>query len=97
MTIAASLIGLARISDDLIAGLVIGAALGFLAGPLVRYILAVREWTAASREARVTDELLERLPAAAPDVPGLHEDEGVGAPTGDDDAERAPVPWPASR
>jgi hypothetical protein len=46
---------------DLIVGLVIGTAIGFLAGPILRHWLAWREWTDASRESRLTDELLTRL------------------------------------
>jgi hypothetical protein len=48
-------------SGDLIVGLLIGAAIGFLAGPLLRHWLAWREWADASREADLTDELLRRL------------------------------------
>lgn len=48
---------------ELVAGLVLGALLGFLLGPVVRFWLAWREWTEASREARLTDAVLERMEA----------------------------------
>jgi hypothetical protein len=48
-------------SGDLIVGLLIGAGIGFFAGPLLRHWLAWREWADASREADLTDELLRRL------------------------------------
>ena len=103
MTFAtAPLLALARVSDDLVAGLAIGFALGFLAGPLVRHLLAVREWAAAAREARLTDELLARLPL--PPAPDQVDAGGVG-PESDIDDLRAtgldgdplPVSWRTSR
>jgi hypothetical protein len=48
-------------SGDLLVGLLIGACIGFLAGPIVRSRLAYREWSEASRQARLTDELLSRM------------------------------------
>jgi hypothetical protein len=48
-------------SGDLIVGLLIGTAIGFLGGPILRHWLVWREWTDASRESRLTDELLTRL------------------------------------
>ncbi len=92
MTFAITLVALARPSGDLVAGLVIGAALGFLVGPFVRHRLAIREWTTASREARLTDDLLERLPTlAAPSG----EEETSPEPTEVDHPEA--VRWPTSR
>jgi hypothetical protein len=46
-----------------IAGLFVGMAVGFLAGPAVRSWLARREWMEASRQVRLTDEVLARLEA----------------------------------
>ena len=46
---------------DFIVGLLIGVAVGFLLGPAVRSWLAWREWTEASRQARLTDEVLTRM------------------------------------
>jgi hypothetical protein len=46
---------------DLIVGLLIGGCIGFLAGPLVRSWLTHREWEAASHEARIADQLLDRM------------------------------------
>jgi hypothetical protein len=48
-------------SGDLIVGLLVGTAIGLLGGPILRHWLAWREWTDASRESRLTDELLRRL------------------------------------
>ena len=47
--------------DDLVVGLLLGAAIGLLAGPLLRSRIAFREWTEVRREAALTDELLARL------------------------------------
>jgi hypothetical protein len=44
-----------------IAGLLIGAGIGFLLGPAVRSWLAYREWADASRQARLTEEILARM------------------------------------
>jgi hypothetical protein len=48
-----------------LAGLLVGGCLGLLAGPVMRSWLAYREWEEASREADVTDRLLERMEADA--------------------------------
>lgn len=86
-------------SADLVAGLVIGAALGFLAGPVVRHLLAVREWAAASREARLTDELLSRLPD--PTVTSDGGDDGGGRGSRElrpiDGSDQPAVRWRTSR
>jgi hypothetical protein len=50
--------------DDLIVGLLVGAAIGFLGGPILRSRLVWQEWAAARREASLTDELLARLEAS---------------------------------
>jgi uncharacterized membrane protein len=46
---------------DFIAGLLIGACIGFLLGPAARSWLIHREWADASRQARLTDEVLARM------------------------------------
>ncbi|HEV8681630.1 MAG TPA: hypothetical protein VGS09_02475 [Actinomycetota bacterium] len=46
---------------DFIAGLLIGAGIGFLLGPAARSWLIHREWAEASRRARLTDEVLARM------------------------------------
>ncbi|HET9671626.1 MAG TPA: hypothetical protein VFQ40_02110 [Actinomycetota bacterium] len=80
--------------DDLVVGLLIGAAIGFLAGPVLRSRIAAREWVETRRESRLTDELLARLEAldlgelgGLPDVRG-----GAGSepprPDGSDPADR---------
>jgi hypothetical protein len=52
-------------AGDFIAGLLIGAAAGFLFGPAVRSWMAWREWNDASRRARLTDEVLARMEDAS--------------------------------
>lgn len=54
---------------DLLVGIVIGCCLGILIGPGFRAWQTHREWIAASREAGLTDRLLERIERdAEPDV-----------------------------
>ncbi len=48
-------------SGDLVVGLLIGCVLGVLVGPAFRSWQMYREWTDASREARLTDRLLDRM------------------------------------
>jgi hypothetical protein len=56
-------IGIAAVglTDDLLVGVAIGGAIGFLAGPILRHRLAYRAWRDASREADLADELIARL------------------------------------
>jgi hypothetical protein len=91
------LIALARVSDDLIVGLTIGVVLGFLAGPLVRHLLAVREWAAASREAHLTDELLARMPLSPGADTDDPEDEDDRRASDLDDGAPVDVRWRTSR
>jgi hypothetical protein len=65
---------------DFVAGLVIGAALGFLVGPGVRSRLAWREWTEASRRARLTDEVLARMDEASEEL--VEGERGAGPSAG---------------
>jgi hypothetical protein len=54
---------------DLLVGMLIGCGLGILIGPGFRAWQTHREWIAASREAGLTDQLLERIEHdAEPDV-----------------------------
>jgi hypothetical protein len=52
-------------SGDFIVGVLLGGCLGYLVGPALRSRQAYREWTAASREVRLADRLLERMEAEA--------------------------------
>jgi hypothetical protein len=52
-------------SGDFIFGILLGGCLGYLVGPALRSWQAYREWTAASREVRLADRLLERMEAEA--------------------------------
>lgn len=47
--------------DDFLVGLLVGCVTGVLVGPAFRSWQSYREWTDASREARLADRLLERL------------------------------------
>ena len=44
-----------------VVGLVIGVLLGIVAAPIVRSAIVHSEWRRASREARLTDVLLDRI------------------------------------
>ena len=46
---------------DLLVGILIGLGVGYLAGPLLRAWLTYVEWTETSREARLTEALIDRL------------------------------------
>jgi hypothetical protein len=60
------------VNDAFVAGFLIGVAVGLLAGPLLRWWVAVREWRDASREAELSDELLRRMGEEAdPEPKGL--------------------------
>jgi hypothetical protein len=74
---------------NLFVGILIGIVIGFLGGPALRHWLVYREWTEASREAELTDELLARLGELPEPV---DQDE---PPQPDDGVRR--VRWPTSR
>ena len=44
-----------------IAGVLVGAGIGFLLGPAMRSWLIHRQWAEASRQARLTDQILARM------------------------------------
>jgi hypothetical protein len=46
---------------DFIAGLLLGAGVGFLLGPAARSWLIHRQWAEASRRAHLTDQILARM------------------------------------
>jgi hypothetical protein len=48
-------------NDGFADGLLIGVLVGFLAAPILRSLVVRREWRRASREAQLTDELLDRM------------------------------------
>ncbi len=52
-------------SGDFIVGVLLGACLGYLVGPALRSWQIYREWADASREARLSDRLLDRLDVEA--------------------------------
>ena len=52
---------LVHVNADLFVGILIGVAVGLLAGPVLRAWLTYVEWTETSHEARLTDELISRF------------------------------------
>ena len=48
-------------SGNLVVGLLLGLVIGLLVGPAFRSWLIVREWSDASREAKLADRLLTKL------------------------------------
>ena len=50
-------------SWEFLSGLLVGAFLGFVLGPVFRFWLRWQEWTRASREAQLTESVLRRMEA----------------------------------
>lgn len=48
-------------TDAFAVGLIVGILLGLLAGPVVRSLIARREWRDAAREAALTENLIELI------------------------------------
>jgi hypothetical protein len=61
MDITSIVAAAANDSSYFIVGLILGGFIGFLLGPVFRSWQAYREWVDASREARLADQLLERM------------------------------------
>jgi hypothetical protein len=59
--VLAAPIALLHANADLLVGILIGVAVGLLAGPVLRAWLTYLEWTETSREARLTEELISRF------------------------------------
>ena len=78
-------------------GLLLGLCIGLLAGPAFRSWLVFREWSEASREAKLADRLVTKLETdAARDVPPADAiDDEPRTASGTDP--RAPATWPTPR
>ena len=64
----AALLSLARGGPaDFIIGALVGLGVGLLAGPAFRSWIVRREWEEASRQARLTDEVLDLMERDAPE------------------------------
>jgi hypothetical protein len=48
---------------EFVSGLILGVLLGLVLGPILRFWLAWHEWVAASRGARLTEDVLRRMDA----------------------------------
>lgn len=46
---------------DFVVGVIVGALAGFMVRPVAEFVLARREWTEASRQAHLEDEVLARM------------------------------------
>jgi hypothetical protein len=81
-------------SADLLVGLVLGLCIGLLVAPAFRSWQSRREWMEASREAHLTERLLQKL-----------EVDGTTSPPDDDEPTRdgrrseprQKAPWPTPR
>jgi hypothetical protein len=77
---------------DLLVGVLLGLAVGLLAGPLLRAWLAIAEWREMSREAELTEALIGRLDR------DLDELGDAGTPLDPDEPARLDErTWPTSR
>ena len=47
--------------DGFMGGLLIGVAIGVLAGPVIRYVIAWGAWSKASSQASLTEPVLRRM------------------------------------
>lgn len=83
-------------SADLVVGLVLGLCVGLLVAPAFRSWQLYREWTEASREARLTEHLLRKLEVDADDAPSSEVADEV-AHNGHGPEPRAGASWPTSR
>jgi hypothetical protein len=83
-------------SGNFLVGLLLGLCIGLLAGPAFRSWLVFREWSEASREAKLADRLVTRIEtdADADTGPAITTDEGSRTPSRTEP--RTPA-WPTSR
>jgi hypothetical protein len=83
-------------SGNLLVGLLLGLVIGLLVGPAVRSWLIFREWSDASREAKLADRLVTRLEAdAEEDASPVRND--VIAPRTPSRTEPRTAAWPTPR
>jgi len=83
-------------SGNLLVGLLLGLVIGLLVGPAFRSWLIFREWSDASREAKLADRLVSRLEAdAEEDAPPVPNDDV--APRMPSRTEPRTAAWPTPR
>jgi hypothetical protein len=84
-------------SGNFLVGLLLGICIGLLVGPAFRSWLVFREWTEASREAKLADRLLTRLETDAEGDTTLSSatDDGSRIPSRSEP--RAPAAWRTPR
>jgi hypothetical protein len=75
-------------TGDLVVGLLIGLVVGVFAGPALRSWLTLREWAAASRQAQLSDRLLNRLRLDARESLDPADGDGRPAPTRTEEGRR---------
>jgi hypothetical protein len=71
--VLAAPIALLHANADLFVGILIGIAVGLLAGPMLRAWLTYHEWAETSREARLTEALISRLDRDLDELPQANE------------------------
>jgi hypothetical protein len=71
--VLATPIALLHPNADLFVGILIGIAVGLLAGPVLKAWLIYVEWTETSREARLTEALINRLDHDLDELPQTNE------------------------
>ena len=70
-------------SGNLVVGLVLGLCVGLLVGPAFRSWLVFREWSEASREAKLADRLVTRIETDAERAPSIATDAPPRLPSQD--------------
>jgi hypothetical protein len=90
-------------SGNFLVGLVLGLCIGLLVGPAFRSWLVFREWSEASREAKLADRLVTRIETDAEEGPPSIATDAPPRLPSQDGSPRTPsrteprTAWPTSR